>query len=179
MTAYFSFLRAINVGGKHKIKMANLKALYESLGLTGVKTLLQSGNVLFHSDLTATDLQALLETAILETYHYDLKILIRSAAELNNILETNPFTERHEDGARKIVFFMEHPLDEADFETLISQYSGSEEIFFQGSELYIYYTEGIGRSKLTNSYIEKRLQQSGTGRNWNTLLRAQRLLLKP
>jgi uncharacterized protein (DUF1697 family) len=72
--------------------------------------------------------------------------------------------------------FLSTSPDEAARQNLLTTYTGPEEIHITGQEMYIYYTNSIGRSKLTNTLIEKKLKTASTGRNWNTILQLQKLL---
>ncbi len=102
---------------------------------------------------------------------------MRTSAELRDIIEKNPFQSQPGRESKWVVvlFLAAHPDNTAQ-EDLRKTYAGPEEFFINGKEVYIYYTNGIGRSKLSLSLIEKKLKTVGTARNWNTILQLQKLL---
>ena len=95
MQTFISILRGINVSGQKKIRMADLKKLYESLGFSDVKTYIQSGNVIFKSDSKSSDIELAkkIEKAISAKYHFEVPVIIRASAELKNIISQNPFVK--------------------------------------------------------------------------------------
>jgi uncharacterized protein (DUF1697 family) len=147
-----ALIRGINVGGHKKVAMADLRRICEAQGCTNVRTLLNSGNVVFEG--RKPDAKKL-EAAI------GAKVILRTPAELDRVIARVPFAT--DDPGHLLVMFLEHepkaPLD----------WPGPEKVHLDGRHLYLYYPDGAGRSKLTNALIEKRLDVSGTARNWNTV----------
>ncbi len=178
MTAFVSLLRGINVGGHHKIRMDELKELYESLGFKDVLPYIQSGNVVFTSDeADLTRLRRQIEEGLEKKFGFHVEVIVRTSAELKEILDNNPFQgQQSKESKWVVVMFLESRPDETAQEDLLKTYVGPEELFIIGKEVYIYYTEGIGRSKLSHSLIEKKLKTVGTARNWNTILQVQKLI---
>ena len=111
MNTFISMLRGINVSGQKKIKMAELRNLYESLGLANVQSYLQSGNVLFNSpEPDAENLAKSIESRIEETFGYAVPVLNRSVLEFQQVIDSNPFlNDRSEDPARLYVTFLVNP----------------------------------------------------------------------
>lgn len=177
MTAFVSLLRAINVGGRNLLKMDQLKEVHTALGLSNVLPYRQTGNVIFTSDETDSALlRKRIEESIKERCAADVTVIIRTAAELQEILDKHPFQQQEREPKWiAIMFLAEAPNAQAQ-DTLLQSYQGPEEIVISGREMYIYYPEGIGRSKLTHNLIEKKLKTQGTGRNLNTLQQLQNLL---
>ncbi len=179
MPSYVALLRAINVAGHQTISMADLKSFAVSLGLTQVRTLLQTGNLLFDSAKKAEALAALLETRALSDLGLDTPFLMRSAADWAAIVRANPFVDEAVKVPAKLVLM---PLQVAPAaeraRALQAAHAGPEVIRLVGKDLYLYYPEGIGRSKLTVKKIESALGTVGTGRNWNTVLKIQAELAK-
>lgn len=174
---FVSLFRGINVGGR-VVKMDALKALHEALGLKDVLTYIQSGNVVFTcDDRDAAQLQQQIEDAFAQQFGCRSAVMVRSAADLQEIMEKSPFQDQTDKAPNWIVvmFLAAQPEDET-LEALQATYHGPEEIVLVGKELYLYYPDGIGRSKLTNSLIEKKLKTAGTARNWNTVLQLQKML---
>lgn len=173
MTIYVSMLRAVNVGGSSRIKMDALRAVYESLGLADVRTLLQSGNVLFRSGLT--DRQQLVKRIMQEIERQlDLKVevILRTLEEVASIVERGPVLSPRADKNKLLVMFLESVPDAAAQAELLKWHKSKEMkelLEVRGPEIYLYYPDGIGRSKLTSAVIEDKLDTAGTARNWNTL----------
>ena len=180
MTAFLSLFRGINVGGNRKVKMADLKAVHEALGLRDVLPYIQSGNVIFKSDDTDTArLQKQIEEGFETKFGFHVEVIMRTSDELSAIIEKNPFQEQPDKESKRVaVVFLASLPDITAQEALLKAYVGPEEIFFIGKEMYIYYPDGSGRSKLSHGYIEKKLKTGGTVRNWNTTLKLQELLQK-
>jgi uncharacterized protein (DUF1697 family) len=173
MAILVALFRAINVGGNAKVSMAALKELHESLGLTKVATYLQTGNVVFDSPDPALDpdqLAARLSREFEKKFGFPTTVMVRTGAELAEIFNKNPFRDQPQKLPKWIVvLFLTDPPTESAIADLLKSYTGPEEIQVMGREIYVYYTNGIGTSKLSNNLIEKKLKTSGTGRNWNTV----------
>ena len=178
MTTFVSLFRGINVGGHQAIRMNELKDLHESLGLKDVVTYIQSGNVVFTSDdVGVAQLSRHIEDGFAKKFGFHVKVFVRTSAEFREIIENNPFQNQPMKESKWVVvlFLATHPESTAQ-EELQKAYAGPEEFYLTGQELYIYYPNGIGRSKLTLPFIEKKLKTMGTGRNWNTILQLQKLI---
>jgi len=178
-TAHFvGLLRGINVGGNKAVSMAALRELMEGMGFCDVKTLLQSGNVVF-SDATqaAEKLERQVETALTKKLAVEADVLIRTADDWSKLIDANPFQAMAESDPSHLVLvcLKSSPTSDA-VQALRAAIKGREEIQVIGRELYVTYVEGIGTSKLTNTVIEKHLRIRGTGRNWNTVLKIQDVL---
>ena len=178
MTAFVALFRGINVGGNHQVKMDALRALHEALGLQGVAAYIQSGNVVFTSD--DTDVVALkkrLEERFEQAFGFSSEVMLRTSAELEAIIGRSPFKDQPgRDTRLVVVLFLASSPDATAQEALLKAHAGPEELFISGQEAYIYYPDGQGRSKLSGSFIEKKLKTMGTARNWNTVLQLQKLL---
>ena len=172
MAAHIALLRAVNVGGRPALS-ADLRALFAELGFGEVQTLLQSGNVVFDAGKAAdAALEKRLEAAFETQFGFAADFLVRSAAEWRDIVAANPFPEKARSDPSHLVLFALSKAPEADrAEALQADWPGPEQVKVIGREAYIVYPEGIGRSKLINGLIEKRLGVRCTGRNWNTALK--------
>ena len=173
MSIFVSLLRGINVGGHKKIKMADLRALYESLGLAGAQSLLQTGNVVFASDADdPAQLKQRIEAAIETQYDFHSEVIMRTADDFRELADLNPFLEQESfDPKKLLVFFLEDAPTVEAFGDLMQAHVGPETIHIDGQEAFVYYPDGMGRSKLSNVLIERKLRVVGTGRNWNTVLK--------
>ncbi len=175
---HVALLRAVNVGGRTSLAMAELRAVAEGLGFTRVKTLLQSGNLVFDATGTkAAALEGALEAALKTHHGMETDVMIRSAKELDAIVEANPFPdEAKSDPGHLVVMFLKAGVSAKHVSALQETVKGREVIRHGTCVLYITYPDGIGRSKLTNTVIEKKLGVRGTARNWNTVGKLAELL---
>ncbi|MFZ1754251.1 MAG: DUF1697 domain-containing protein [Caldilineaceae bacterium] len=168
MPIHISLLRGINVGGNKKIRMADLKALYESLGFVNVASYVQSGNVIFETDAAQSPaLAARIEAAILAHFGFDVTVLLRSSEELRRILDGNPFPGAEPKFLH--VLFLAAAPDPALLETLTVPANRGEEWRLAGREMYLHYPNGSGRSKMTGAFFERALGLAASARNWNTV----------
>jgi len=165
-----ALLRAVNIGGRSRLAMADLRAVAAGLGFTEVQTLLQSGNLAFVAKGKASALEGALKAALKQRHGIETDFLVRSTRELEAVIAANPFpAEARFAPARLLVMFLQDRVAAKDVGALQEASKGPEIIRHKGRELYIVYPDGIGRSKLTGSLIENRLGPRGTGRNWNTV----------
>lgn len=173
MDPWVALVRGINVGGRKKLAMADLRDLLTGLGFTDVKSLLQSGNLLLkcrgHS---AADLEQLLKEKVSSELGMELDFLLRSPTQWRKIVAGNPFAEQAgRDPAHLAVMCLKDKPSQTSVAQLQKAIPGREQIRAIGAELYIAYPDGIGTSKLTHALIEKTLTTRGTARNWNTVLK--------
>lgn len=173
MVTYISFFRGINVGGHNKVKMDELRKMFNALGMKNAATYIQSGNVIFKSDeADAEKLSKLIEDEFEKIFKFHSTVILRTLDELKNIAVKNPVKDLENKEMRLllVMFLKNAPLPEKK-KMLLENYKGPEEIHFKGREIYIYYAEGSGRSKLSNNFIESKLKAAASSRNWNTLLK--------
>jgi len=178
MTTCVSLFRGINVGGNRVVRMNELRDLHEALGLKDVVTYIQSGNVVFTSDdKDLAQLPARIENSFAEKFGFHVNVMVRTSDGLEDIIANNPFQNQPAKESKwVVVLFLVTQPESTTLENLQKTYTGPEELFLIGQELYIYYPNGIGRSKLTLSLIEKKLKTNGTARNWNTILQLQKMM---
>jgi uncharacterized protein (DUF1697 family) len=171
MTVVISMLRGVNVGGHNKIKMEALRGLYESLGLLDAQTYIQSGNVVFRTK--ERDLALLAKrigNGIEQGFGFRPDVIVRTAAELRDVIAKNPFRTRPGiDPGKLLVTFLSGDPDADARDKVLKIKADPEEFWLIGRELYIHYPNGMGRTKLPAALIERTLKTSGTGRNWNTV----------
>jgi uncharacterized protein (DUF1697 family) len=169
MTVFVSFLRGVNVGGHGRLNMTALKDAYVAVGLKDVQTLLQSGNVLFRSNLRDRDALAKRITQELERrFELEIDVIVRTLAEVRMIVERGPASPRLDPRKLHVMFLSSAP-DARQQASLAEAHKGPETLEMRGPEIYLYYPNGVGRSKLSGAFIERKLDTSGTARNWNTL----------
>ncbi len=179
MAKYISILRGINVGGNRKILMKDLKSLYDGLGFLKVETYIQSGNVVFESDLKLSnaDLEVKIEQAIIETFGFDVPVIIRTADEWVKSIVNNPFwKEKDVDIDRlHLTCLKEVPSQELLEKIKLFQFMPDRyEII--GKDVFIFCSAGYGTSKLTNPFFESKLKVSATTRNWKTVMKLHEMV---
>jgi uncharacterized protein (DUF1697 family) len=173
MGVIVAMLRGVNVGGHNKIKMQELRALCASLKLRNAQTYVQSGNVVFRTE--ERDLELLtkrMETGIGKKFGFRPSVILRTTAEMRGVIARNPFAKRRgiEPGKLLVTFLVGEPSAEAR-EKLREMKPEPEELRIDGREVYIYFPNGMGRSKLPWPAIGEILKTSGTGRNWNSVMK--------
>jgi uncharacterized protein (DUF1697 family) len=171
MPVFVTLLRGVNVGGAHLIKMDALRGLYESLGLRKVETLLQSGNAVFSTQARdRSALAARIEDAIEKSHGFQTDVILRSCAELREVLVRNPFAERPDiDPAKLLITFLAGDPDPDGCVKVRALDIAPEEMHIHGREIYIYFPNGIARPKLSWSQIARPLKTPGTARNLTTV----------
>lgn len=156
---YIALLRGINVGGKKKIKMIDLKILFELLKFENVRTYIQSGNVIF--DFNATDTIKLadqIEHKISETYGFLVKIIIRKDYEFRELVNNNPFIKEPDIQLDQLyVTFMSDIPDSNKVLLLDVKKEENERFLILSREVYLYCPNSYGRTKLNNAVFEKKL----------------------
>jgi uncharacterized protein (DUF1697 family) len=166
-----SMLRGVNVGGHNKIKMDALRALYEFLKLRDAQTYVQSGNVIFRTDeQDISRLAKRIEDGIERKFGFRPDVILRTAAEMRDVIARNPFAKRRgiEPGKLLVSFLASDPGEEAR-KKLRQMKCDPEELRVEGREVYIYFPNGMGRSKLPWAGLNKMLKTPATGRNWNSV----------
>ena len=160
MTVYVALLRAVNVGGAGKLPMAELKAMCEAIGFLRVQTYIASGNVVFESSKSAKPVKQTLEASLEAYAGKRVAVVVRTAAEMKSILDSNPFPER--EGNRTVAIF----LDDVPSADALKHATGvvNEEMRLGNREIYVHYGDGVGTSKLKIPAAKK-----GTARNLNTI----------
>ena len=178
MTLHVALLRAVNVGGRNRVAMADLREMLTDLGFGGARSLLQSGNLVFEGDgHDAAAIERLLEAETAARLTVRTEYLVRDAAAWRAIVAGNPFPrEAERDPNRLLLMVLKQAPEPKAIAALTAAMRGPEEVRVEGAHAYIVYPDGIGRSKLTGTLIEQRLGTRGTGRNWNTVLKLAELL---
>ena len=172
MPVLISMLRGVNVGPHNRIKMDVLRALYESLQFEDPRTYVQSGNVIFRTKEKPTpQLSKKIKAAIERECGCNPEVILRTTEELRKTVSANPFAKRRdvEPGKLLITFLSAEPGREAQATLDNLNKSHPEELHLKGRELFIYFPDGAGRSKLPWSSVEKLFKVTGTARNWNSV----------
>ena len=165
-------LRGVNVGPHNRIKMDALRALYQSLKLRDAQTYVQSGNVIFRTDERDFALLAKrLQNAIEREFGFRSDVVIRTTAELRDVVARNPFAKSRgiEPSKLLVTFLAVRPAPEARAAVLKID-TAPDELHIDGREIYIYYRTGMARPKVPWMSVVNMLKTTGTGRNWNSVV---------
>jgi uncharacterized protein (DUF1697 family) len=170
MPKYIALLRGINVSGQKLIKMDALRAMFEAGGCTDVKTYIQSGNVAFaHPEGDAVALRKHIEAHLKASLGYAVPTLLRNRSQLETIVAGNPYSLDLPDFGKKVyVAFFENEPSPAAIQNIAPYVNEMERLVVKGGEGYLHYADGLGKAKLTNVIIERKLGMA-TLRNWNTV----------
>lgn len=170
MNHKIAILRGINVGGKRKILMADLKSMCENLGLKNVRSYIQSGNLIFKSDRSNPELESDLEKAIAETFNFDVPVIVRTEQELRMSIQNNPFYTSDSDIKQLHLTFLKATPNIEHVEKILSLSVGSDTYKIHDKDVFIFCVGKYHQSKLTNNFFEKNLKVGATTRNWKTVL---------
>jgi len=169
MTTWIALLRGINVGGHHKVPMADLRAVVASLGYQDVATYIQSGNVVFATDGEESTIVGALEEAIESRFGFPVPVVLRTVTELAAISRHHPLATPASDPRRLMVAFLDRVPDVSVRGALDPEEFAPDRSALVGREVYLTYPNGSGRSKLNHALLERRLGVRATVRNWNTV----------
>ena len=169
MARYAVLIRGINVGGRQKLAMADLRAVLTGLGCTGARTLLQSGNAVFDDEgRTAGRLEEDIEAGLAELAGLSVRCLVRESSELDAVIAANPFGHVT-DGARLYALFLSAQPDPR----LVTEHDPAGldpgRVSLGDRVIYHWCPAGYSQAPPVAAYTEKRLQVAVTARNWNTV----------
>lgn len=155
------------------VAMADLRRLYEDIGLNNPRSLLNSGNLIFESrKRTPLQLERLLEAEAKKRLALETAFFVRTAEEWEAVVAGNPFKEEaRRDPGHLVVMVLKVAVDAKEVTALQKAITGPEVVRGKGKHVYITYPAGIGESRLTSALIDAKLGTRGTGRNWNTVLK--------
>ncbi len=169
---YVALLRGINVGGKAKLPMKELVAIFKAAGASAVETYIQSGNVVFEAPESEVCTATVTEE-IARVYGYPGRIVLRSAEELHKAFRSNPFAGStpptgNQADALHVYFLADWP-DGTAVAGLDAGRSPGDSFVVKGREIYLNLPQGMARTKLTNVYFDSKLKTVSTARNWRTV----------
>ncbi|PGB02465.1 DUF1697 domain-containing protein [Bacillus toyonensis] len=168
MTIYIALLRGINVGGHKVIKMADLKRVFESIGLKQVKTYIQSGNIVFESEEDINVLKVKIEFEIKNEFNFDVPVMLRTNEEFINTIKYSPYkADALLEGESIHVAFLAHPFSEDKRKQLLMYKSELEDCYIDEKVVYLFFKNSIRNSKLMNQF--QKLHTPATVRNWRTV----------
>lgn len=168
---YLGLLRGINVGGRNKVPMAELRQLMAELGWVGVRSHLQSGNIVFRTADRAPGPK--LEVAIAQRFGFEVPCLILTRDELEQVVEACPLPTLELEPSKVLVLFIRETPKRTHFESVDRAAVAPDEFHHVGKAVYCYFPNGMGRSRLGDVLAAVPPALTMTGRNWRTV---QRLL---
>jgi len=180
MGVYISLLRGINVNGQKRIQMQELSNLYALLGFEKIITYIQSGNVVFTSKLkNKIKIAGLIENGIKEKFGFPVSVFVMEKEELQKASEGNPFLKIKgiDSGKLHITFLSEIPHKD-NIKKIVTCKDDNDKMVIAGKDVYLFCPNGYGRTRLTNSFFEKKLKAQATTRNWKTIIALLELAAK-
>jgi uncharacterized protein (DUF1697 family) len=164
MARLVALLRGINLGAKRRVPMADLRELMQELGFTDVRTVLQSGNVVFTG--AKEDAQRKLPKALSERFGFDIDVVIRTMAELEKVADHDPFDNEADDLKRFFVVFLDGKPELGGLER---EDWSPDRLAVDGSELYAWCPDGMQGSRLMKALGKPGLARTATFRNMATV----------
>lgn len=173
MTVFIALLRGINVGKAKRVPMAELRALLAELGYSGIATLLNSGNAVFHAGSGSAGKHALaISNALKERMQFDVPVIVVSARELSAIIEGNPLVVPDDDHPRFLAIFAQDPATLSGLGAVASAIVPPEKFAVGPGAAYLHCASGILESKAATALVGKAGKETTT-RNWATVLKLQ------
>ena len=171
MDTYVAMLRSINVGGRNRLSMADLRDLVTSLGFGDVATYLQSGNVIFTGSGTPGDVARVIAGGLDADLGLTVPVIVRSTADLQRTVDTNPLVDLEEDPKKLHVTFLADPPDAGRLAALAGLVGtfGDDRVRVVGPDVFLHCPGGYGRTMLNNAFFERKLGTTATTRNWRTV----------
>ena len=167
---YVALLRGVNVGGKNKLPMADLRDIFAEAGCAAVETYIQSGNVVFKAALDLAErVPEIVTRCIHRRFGYETAVVVRSKEEMRQVVASNPFDTSGDPRFLHVAFLENTPGAEA-VSRLDPERSPPDAFAVRGRNVHLHYPDGVARSKLTNEYLAAQLQTVSTMRNWRTVL---------
>ena len=179
MPRMVALLRGINLAGKRRVAMADLRALLEELGYADVRTHLQSGNAVLTSRDPATKVAREIEEGIAERMGLDVVVTVRTAGQMAKIVAADRLGDVADDPAKRMVIFLPARPSRQAVRAIEDMDFGDERAAVAGGEVYAWCPGGIGRSPLMTALGDPKLTPGGTARNWRTVTRLAEMTAEP
>jgi uncharacterized protein (DUF1697 family) len=168
MENYIILLRGINVAGKNKIKMLDLKNILSSSGFENCKTYIQSGNIVFdHKEKDKEKIKKIINQILSNSFGIETSSFVFEKTDFEQLLKKNPFQNEN---TKELYFtFLEEPLNTKELQTSLKNKSIEDQFFIDANNIFIHCPGGYGKTKLNNNFFEKKLSTKATTRNYNTV----------
>lgn len=167
---HVALLRGINLGGHHRVPMAELRTLLTDAGYDDVRTYVQSGNIVLGAGAAAGTVQRDLQTLISDRFGFEVPVVVRSRAQLAEVVAGDPFGDAVTEPKLYQVTFLDRPLPPEAADRLQALRAGSERLVVRGRHIYAWLPDGIARSKMSSALAGAKLEVTATARNWRTVL---------
>ena len=168
MASYVAFLRGVNLGPNNKIPMPALRTMAEDLGYTEVATFINSGNLIVSSPKKAATVEQEISKAIKDTFGRSIDVTVRTPAQLKKVLAENPYADGNPSQVT-VAFLTKAPAKDAK-DRVAAVAKNHEPFAFARQEVYVNYSQGIGKSKLAEKFSDI-IGVSSTVRNIRTVER--------
>jgi uncharacterized protein (DUF1697 family) len=169
VSRHILLLRGINLGPNRRVAMPRLREVLADAGFEAVRTYVQSGNIVLSSDEPADKVAAKCERVIAKEFGFDVPVVVRTRAELAQVVKRNPLGKVATEPKRYQVSFLDREPDAKLVKELKTLAADKEEFVAHGREFYAWHPEGVARSKLWNKLAGKGLGVTATARNWTTV----------
>ena len=176
---YIALLRGINIGGKRKIIMADLRKMFEDMGFTDVKSYIQTGNVIFSSDNDSDQslLSTLIAKRIEQVFGFDVPVIVRSAEEIEAMFTDNPFLTDPDAEIDKLHVVFLNSVPDIDNLMAMSEFDfGDDRYMVMDNNLYLFCSGPYRETKLGNNFIEKKLKVTASTRTWKTVIKLKEMM---
>lgn len=174
LTTHVALLRGINLGSKNRLPMPDLVQMFVAAGCADVRNYIQSGNIVFRaSPAKAEKLPGLIAKRIAEAFGFRVPVVLRTAGQLADIIQNNPFLKAGASEAMLHVMFLASMPEARSIAALDPDRSSPDAFLVRGREIYLHLPNGVADTKLTNAWFDSKLATISTGRNWRTVLKLQ------
>jgi uncharacterized protein (DUF1697 family) len=171
MAVRIALLRGVNLGVNRRVAMADVRRVLSEAGFGEVRSLLQSGNLVFESSGADATIEAAIEKALLDALGLTTEVVVRAPAEWRTMIVVNPFAEEAKNDPGRLVAVVLKTSPAAHAEAAVNAIEGPERARVIGREAFIYYPDGQADTKAAGSRLDKALGARGTARNWNTVMK--------
>jgi uncharacterized protein (DUF1697 family) len=177
LSMHVALLRGVNVGAKNLLPMRDLAELFVDAGCGGVRTYIQSGNVIFTAAPgVLKEIPDRIAREISQRFGYRIPVILRTAKELGDTIHNNPFANAGADEKMLYVYFLAGRPKAEDAGKLDPDRSRPDSYVVRDREIYLHLPNGMARTKLTNAYFDSKLATTSTARNWRTVLKLFELM---